>query len=368
MKKKILAIFLSACIIAGIFDTMPVHAEGETTLPGATIETAQEINFDTNYSVTWGDGMKQCFNKLTLPEDGIITLTSVKPVSTTYKTRPIELNLYNDEKKLVWCCRDESSSNDTASIHVGLAAGTYTFGIASQLADKLTSVYTFSFQPSNTCEIEIDNSKTEATPMAIDKTYTGYFGSSFTSLSPARDDLDIYKVSLTKRRCYILNGSNLKKETTITKILGQSSALDNIWPSTDAKGFCVSPEKEFVAPYTGSYYICIRNYGGEQFQYTLAVTDITPQKTKITSVKSTHKKLSVNWKKQKCHGYQIQYSTNKNFKHAKTLTNSGQKNNHAVIKNLPAKKSYYIRVRSYKEYDKKRSYSYWSNVKKVKTK
>lgn len=68
--------------------------------------------------------------------------------------------------------------------------------------------------------------------------------------------------------------------------------------------------------------------------------------------------------------FQIQYSTNKSFKKAKTTTMfyRGSK----TIKKLSKKKTYYVRVRAYTTEDngisKVKVYSPWSAVKKVKTK
>lgn len=88
---------------------------------------------------------------------------------------------------------------------------------------------------------------------------------------------------------------------------------------------------------------------------------------KLKSVKNLKgKKLQVQWDKNaKSAGYEIQYSTSKNFQGAKTLKISGGKKASAKIsRGLKKKKTYYVRIRCYK----KSSYSCWSSKKSIKVK
>ena len=103
----------------------------------------------------------------------------------------------------------------------------------------------------------------------------------------------------------------------------------------------------------GSVYICKRK---------------TPGRVKITKARNIKKrKLSVKWKKVTgTKGYQIQYSTNKKFKKAKTKTT---KKTTLTIKKLKKKKVYYVRVRAYTiDSSGKKVPGKWSKVKKVKIK
>lgn len=97
---------------------------------------------------------------------------------------------------------------------------------------------------------------------------------------------------------------------------------------------------------------------------------IQPKGISFASIKAKSKGFTTKWKKQKTQtsGYQIQYSTNNNFKLSKTITVS---KNSIVTKNvtkLKAKKRYYIRIRTYKKVGNTKYYSKWSGVKTVKTK
>lgn len=98
---------------------------------------------------------------------------------------------------------------------------------------------------------------------------------------------------------------------------------------------------------------------------------VSVKTTKLKSAKNAKgKKLVVKWKKNTAgNGYQIQYSTSKKFaKGNKTKTISKNKTTSCTIKKLKKKKTYYVRIRTYKKVSGKTYYSEWSSVKKVKIK
>ena len=94
------------------------------------------------------------------------------------------------------------------------------------------------------------------------------------------------------------------------------------------------------------------------------------KKVKVASAKAGKKSIKVTWKKVKgIKGYQIQYSTNKKFKKGnKTITIKSTKSTSATIKKLKSKKTYYVRMRTYKIVNGKKVYSAWSKAKSVKVK
>ncbi|QCT07226.1 Ig-like domain-containing protein [Ruminococcus bovis] len=111
------------------------------------------------------------------------------------------------------------------------------------------------------------------------------------------------------------------------------------------------------------------NYsGGKTFYY-----NIVPKATSVKSVKGLSKGMQVNLKLQKTQttGYQIQYSTFKNFKNAKTVTVKNTVSAKKITK-LKAKKKYFVRVRTYKttKFSGKNYnlYSLWSSAKTTVTK
>ena len=84
---------------------------------------------------------------------------------------------------------------------------------------------------------------------------------------------------------------------------------------------------------------------------------------------SGKKKIKVSWKKdKKASGYEITYSTKKSFKGKKTIVVKGNKTTSKVVKKLTSKKKYFVKVRSYKQVGKTKTYGAYSKVKTVKVK
>lgn len=88
--------------------------------------------------------------------------------------------------------------------------------------------------------------------------------------------------------------------------------------------------------------------------------------TKCSNIKT--RKLDLQWKKNSyATGYEVQYSTNKTFKSGvKTKAITKASTTKYTATSLAGKKTYYVRVRTYKTAGKKKLYSSWSAVKAVK--
>ena len=84
----------------------------------------------------------------------------------------------------------------------------------------------------------------------------------------------------------------------------------------------------------------------------------------ISELKAGKKSASVKWSKiSGAAGYQLQYSTSKNFSKSKTVKISGTAKNKQTIKNLSSQKTYYVRIRAYKKVNGKTWYGSWSKSK-----
>ena len=137
--------------------------------------------------------------------------------------------------------------------------------------------------------------------------------------------------------------------------------------------------------YTVSYSKGCKNVG----RYTVTVTfkgdyskyksmsktfDIKPKTTSISKLKASKKAFTVKWKKQTTQttGYHIQYSKNKKFKSGVKAMNVKSSKTIKKISKLKSKKTYYVRIRTYKTVKVNgksvKVYSNWSKIKKVKTK
>lgn len=103
--------------------------------------------------------------------------------------------------------------------------------------------------------------------------------------------------------------------------------------------------------------------------WTTLKTPTEPSKPSITTPSTNGKhQVTAKWKKvSACSGYQVQYSTSSKFKSPTVKTVSGRSKTSCTTK-LKKGKKYYIRVRSYKNFNGKKYYSAWSNAKSIKCK
>ena len=103
---------------------------------------------------------------------------------------------------------------------------------------------------------------------------------------------------------------------------------------------------------------------------TKPATTAKKPNTTATKVKANgKKKIKVSWKKdKKASGYEITYSTKKSFKGKKTIVVKSNKTTSKVVKKLTSKKKYFVKVRSYKQVGKTKTYGAYSKVKTVKVK
>lgn len=101
-------------------------------------------------------------------------------------------------------------------------------------------------------------------------------------------------------------------------------------------------------------------------------TKNTIKKVKVNSVKVKNiksKKVKITWKKVKSiSGYTIQYATNRKFTKGLKKTTAKFSATSKTIKNLKKKKTYYFRIRVYKNVNGKKIYGAWSAIKKLKIK
>ena len=100
---------------------------------------------------------------------------------------------------------------------------------------------------------------------------------------------------------------------------------------------------------------------------TATKVKLAKQTTKVKT--NGKKKIKVSWKKdKKASGYEITYSTKKSFKGKKTIVVKSNKTTSKVVKKLTSKKKYFVKVRSYKQVGKTKTYGAYSKVKTVKVK
>lgn len=133
--------------------------------------------------------------------------------------------------------------------------------------------------------------------------------------------------------------------------------------------------RDFTVSYSGgrktvgTYDVSIKGKGNYSFNKTLSFR-IDPPKTAIYRQASGTNTIKVFWTmKAQTTGYQIQYSTKKDFSSGvKTVTVKDVSTTEQLIKNLVSGKTYYVRIRTYKTVGGTNYTSAWSSAKAIKTK
>lgn len=177
-----------------------------------------------------------------------------------------------------------------------------------------------------------------------------------------RNEKVIYKIKNVKLSAssYTYNGKAKKPIITVTDSKGNKVAAKN-YTVTYAAGRTKVGKYKVTVKFKG-------NYSGTKILYF----KINPPKTTVSKLTAGAKslKVTINKKTTQVTGYQIQYSTSKKFTTAttKTKTVTSYKTTAVTLKNLKAKKNYYIRVRTYKTVSGVKYYSGWSGYKSKMTK
>ena len=161
-----------------------------------------------------------------------------------------------------------------------------------------------------------------------------------------------------KTTSYTYNGKTRKPEIIATDSNGKTISSNNYTISyKNNKNVGIATAKvTFKGDYEGTKELTFK---------------IKPKGTSLKKLSAGKKKFKATWKKQKTQtsGYEIQYSTNKNFKSGnKKVKIKNNKTTSSNIKKLKAKKKYYVRARTYKNVNGNKICSDWSNSKSVKTK
>ena len=164
-------------------------------------------------------------------------------------------------------------------------------------------------------------------------------------------------ITLSNTR-YIYNGKVQKPQITVKNAKGEV-----------IKGYTVKYAGN--CKNVGKYKVTL-TFKGDYNGTKTKIFKIAPKSVTVKSLKATKKRFDVKWSKQTTQvtGYQVQYSTDKNF--VKAVKNKKITKNSVVtktVKNLKSKKVYYVRVRTYTTVkyngEQMNLHSDWSKVKKV---
>ncbi len=284
------------------------------------------------------------------------------------KTLTIPSSLKNMGVWAFSCC-----DNITAVYYAGGKKAFYTFAQISQLDYSKIHYNSCIGKPNHTYSNKCD---TKCNVCSAKRSITHTYKNIITKATLTKNGKISYKCSVC--------GYTASKTTTIKKIksvkLSSTSYTYNGKVKTpsvvvkDSAGKTLKKNTDYTVKYSsgrknvGKYTVTITFKGKYSGTKKLTFT-INPPKTaakltagkKAITVKVTKKTAQVS-------GYQIQYSTSKSFKSSKTVTLNKNTKTSTTIKKLTAKKTYYVRVRTYKTVGKTKYYSTWSTVVSKKTK
>lgn len=174
---------------------------------------------------------------------------------------------------------------------------------------------------------------------------------------------NIYAANSIKleKTTYVYDGNIKKPSVTVKSSDGKVLKKDTDYTVSYASG-CKA---------VGKYKVTVKGTGKYSFTKNLYFT-INPKATTVSSVTPKVKSFTVKWAKKTTQvtGYEVQYSTSSTFKTGAATKKVIVKSNTTgskTIKSLRAKKTYYIRVRTYKTVNSVKYYSTWSAKKTVKT-
>lgn len=194
--------------------------------------------------------------------------------------------------------------------------------------------------------------KIETTVGAINPRVSAY-ANNFVTLTwdkqTAANGYEVFKYDASSKK-YVLYKNITNPNTNTCKVTGLAS---NKKYDFKVRAYQIDDSEKTYAP-----------FGAVVSQYTSIA------KPKLNSAKSTSKKkIKASWSKVGgASGYQVMWSTYKNFSKNYKTKSVKAKYSSKTVTTAQSKKTYYVRVRAYKTINGKKVYSQWSSTKKVKTK
>ena len=249
-----------------------VMKSGNST--GSTIANARDIVFGTEYAVSWSPDTAHlnCYNKLVVPADGVLSISAVKPLDDYDKLGALEFYLYDNSGNTVWgneTYRAKSDGLDSYSLHVGVAKGVYYLTLKPGFTVRTGTIdtrYTIGFTKDAYAEREQNESASTATEMIPGHFYSAWYGQDGAFNT---EEAECFRFTTTKGNRYSLKLSDyaaLKSSSAMFKLLtpdGKVGSVDSQLKNTGALSF--------QANSTGVFVLQIDNYSGKQIPYKVGV-------------------------------------------------------------------------------------------------
>lgn len=165
------------------------------------------------------------------------------------------------------------------------------------------------------------------------------------------------------RTAYSYNGKAKKPSVTVTDRTGARIRASNYTVSYPKYGYKV-----------GTHAVSVKFRGSSYSGSLSASFTVAPRSTEWRGLSARSRGFTARWLRRQTQvtGYQLSYSTRKSFSGAKTKKVAKTSTTSASVTGLARRKTYYVRVRTYKTVTEngksKTYYSSWTPVRKIKTK
>lgn len=365
LRNRILAgVMALAMLIATWMPAESVKAE-ESTVPAATnttFATARDLQFNTSIAETVSDSDAKRFYKFSVNEASELNIS----VKKDHPNSRFELLIHDAMKTQVYRCYktslDGKEGFSTDSIY--LTGGMYYLEIK---VDGIYCPYSFVAAVDSMGESFVETQDNNNDMMHAASTIQ--LQAAYKGALTQNDDVDYYQFTVPsagKINLSMTNATNDDIKYTIYDSAANASYIKSVaqnGKTTDS--IPLAKGKYYLAVEKGNLY---KSVGSYNFSIDYMATKLTAPK--IKSVKNTgKKKIKVTWNRvADVDGYELQYSTFKNFKKSVKKKNLSASKSSIVCSKLNKGKIYYVRMRSYVKENGEKKCSSWSNRKTVKIK
>lgn len=280
--------------------------------------------------------------KIELPSSGKLTIDFHSEIDT------FEWTIKDIEDKHI---KSEYIRKGDYSIVIELTKGTYYMGFNGSDTGNYT------FKPAFKASGETYENENETVNLARENNPIP-FATVIKGQMALNDTEDCFKLKVPKAGKYSIKVTSKMDSTTLNVRNKNDEYVAQYFHKKGTKIYTVSLKK-------GNNYLLFERGGNDYGNYSFKVT---PATVSIKSLTKASKSFKAVWKKGTGDGYQLQYSTDKNFKkNVKSKTVSSIKTTSKTIKSLKSKKTYYVRIRTYVNGSDGKVWSDWSKAKSVKT-
>ena len=343
-----------------------VYAEAPD-LPAETNTTfakARELEFGTSMAGTLSESDSSRYYKFSLNEASRLNFG----LERNQWNSNINILFYDTSQTEIYNVHNSSRSFSLEPIY--LTGGDYYMVIREARTESFSFVVNMDSVGESFTETQDSNNDmpSDASVISLKKRYKGILAQN--------DDIDYYRFQIPAAGQITFNMTNSVSGTVKYGVYNQS--LNPVYTNLVGSGYKVTQP---VQVKRGVYYLAIAkedvNRGVGSYTFSIDHTqkgqtkpgtnNVTVKKAKINSVRnSARKKMIVKWSRVSgASGYELWYSTSSNFKKGVTKKRLSSSVTSKTYSGLKKKKTYYVRIRAYKNISGAKKYGKWSSKKSV---